>query len=100
MEIFYFCLGRGILLCGAVHLRAGIDYEQILVSRLTGKVPLADSTLPVSAETGKVDSGRNHLSNRTTSSLLNQELPGLLLYDKSQEANSWSFWSCSAYSFG
>jgi len=38
MEIFYFCLGGGSLLCGAAHLRAGIDHEQILVSRLTARV--------------------------------------------------------------
>jgi len=38
MEIFYFCLGRGSLLRRATHLRAGIDYEQVLVSRLTARV--------------------------------------------------------------
>jgi hypothetical protein len=38
MEICYFCLGGGSLLRGAAHLRAGIDYEQILVSRLTASV--------------------------------------------------------------
>jgi len=38
MEIFYLCLGGGSLLCGAAHLRAGIDYEQILVSGLTTRV--------------------------------------------------------------
>ena len=38
MEIFHFCLGRRSMFRRAAHLRAGIDYEQILVSRLTARV--------------------------------------------------------------
>ena len=34
MEIFYFCLGGGSLLCGAAHLRAGIDYR---LARITDR---------------------------------------------------------------